>query len=143
MRSGLVLLVLLFALAAPAHTDDADTLTVDGIRYRLDGIDAPQMDQTCLDEEGAAYPCGRMAMAALDAFISGRAVTCHDLGPDTKYPSQRIGRCYVDGVDLHRWLFAIGWALNLESHAGGRFADEQRFARDLRLGMSNGCFVAP
>ena len=41
MRLLLVLFFLLLAFAA-AHARDADTLTIDGTVYRLDGIDAPE-----------------------------------------------------------------------------------------------------
>ena len=37
-----------------AHAQDADTIRVDGITYRLDGIDAPEFDQLCLDHLGVA-----------------------------------------------------------------------------------------
>jgi len=48
MRRIKWLLCLLLVLAAsPALADDTDTLTVDGKKYRLDGIDAPESDQGC------------------------------------------------------------------------------------------------
>ena len=41
----LLLIIALFVFAATAaRADDADTLTVDGTPYRLDGIDAPEKD---------------------------------------------------------------------------------------------------
>jgi endonuclease YncB( thermonuclease family) len=143
MRSVLVFLVVLFGLVEAARADDAGTLTVDGKAYRLDGIDAPEIDQTCLDEEGEAYPCGQRAAKAVEAFIADRTVTCDDLGPDAKYPKRRIGLCRVDGVDLQSWLVWHGWALNFEPSARARFVEEERSARERGRGMWKGCFVAP
>jgi endonuclease YncB( thermonuclease family) len=40
--------------AADVIVKDADTLRFGDTTFRLDGIDAPELDQTCLDEKGAA-----------------------------------------------------------------------------------------
>jgi endonuclease YncB( thermonuclease family) len=144
MRPLLLLVLLLLALGN-VRADDADTLTIDGTRYRLDGIDAPELDQNCLDADGELYPCGQMAVQELFKFIAGRIVSCDDRGPDTSHANaiRRIGQCAVDGVDLHRWLVVHGWAINFEPYARGRFKDDEREAREGRFGIWKGCFVAP
>ena len=95
MRLVLMLPVLLLAFAS-ARADDADTLTVDGTVYRLDGVDAPEFDQYCIDHAGA-YPCGLFAVEALQELIANRPVVCRDLGPDPEFPQRRIGNCAVGG----------------------------------------------
>ena len=40
--------------AAEVSVTDGDTLILNGDTYRLAGIEAPQTDQTCLDDKGAA-----------------------------------------------------------------------------------------
>jgi hypothetical protein len=45
MRIFLCIAFLLVALGIGRAADDADTLTVEGVRFRLDGIDAPELDQ--------------------------------------------------------------------------------------------------
>src|SRR4051794_33909582 len=52
------LVMIRICIAAEAIVGDGDTLTVDGIKYRLDGIDAPEADQICLDASGAVWSCG-------------------------------------------------------------------------------------
>jgi endonuclease YncB( thermonuclease family) len=141
MRFLLILPLLLLAFT-PARADDADTLTVSGTPYRLDGIDAPEIDQNCMDE-GGVYPCGQFAFEALQEFVAERPIRCDDLGPDTKYPRRRIGHCTRDGDDLHHWLVRNGWALTFEPYANGRFKDDERYAQQQGLGMWKGCFVAP
>ena len=126
-----------------AHAQDADTIQVGGTTYRLDGIDAPESDQFCLDQEGKTYRCGRDAAEVLKTFIAGRTIQCDNLGPDRAYPKRSIGQCSVDGVDLHQWLVKEGWAINFEPHAEGRFKSVQEEARQGRFGMWKGCFVAP
>jgi endonuclease YncB( thermonuclease family) len=68
----LLWIVLLLVASCPALADDADTLTVGGIRYRLDGIDAPELDQVCIDHRGNPYTCGRRALDALQDLVAGR-----------------------------------------------------------------------
>jgi endonuclease YncB( thermonuclease family) len=76
---------------------DADTLRLDGKTYRLDGIDAPELDQSCLDEKGATWECGIAARDQLNEFINKRAVQCDDRGPDTPFRERRIGICRIEG----------------------------------------------
>ena len=116
---------------------------MDGKTYRIDGIDAPEIDQNCFNQEGNIYPCGRDAARALEKFIAGRKVRCDDLGPDPAYKKRRLGSCSVDDTDLQQWLVKQGWALNFEPYAKGRFTLIEDGARGRQLGLWNGCFVAP
>ena len=122
------------------------TLTLsesDGTKFRLDGIDAPEVDQNCLDAEGALYACGLKATQELKAYIAGRPIQCSDRGPDTAYRKRRIGQCSVEGIDLHHWLVQQGWAINFEPYAKERFKVDEADARAGQFGMWKGCFVAP
>jgi endonuclease YncB( thermonuclease family) len=131
-RFFLLLALLLIASSPAAAVDDADTLTIGGVKYRLDGIDAPELDQGCLDAAGALYFCGQVALRKLREFVEERPIHCDDLGPDTSYndTNRRIGWCAVDGVDLHHWLVKEGWALNFEPYARRRFLEDERDARE-------------
>jgi Staphylococcal nuclease homologue len=143
MRVFLCIAFLLASLCATRAEDDADTLTVEGVRFRLDGIDAPEPDQPCLDSAGEVYFCGRKAYDELQKFIAHRVLRCDDKGPDHRRQNRRIGQCSVDNVVLHRWLVTNGWAIPFEPYAKGRFKDDEADARGLRAGLWDGCFVAP
>jgi endonuclease YncB( thermonuclease family) len=110
-------------------TVEAAGLVVSGKRaIRLAGIQAPGPDQTC-GEGASAWPCGRMARAALRRFVRGRAVECDiPAGADT-IPDP--ARCVVAGVDLSGWLVAQGWA----RHDSDSYAALETAARDGRRGM--------
>jgi endonuclease YncB( thermonuclease family) len=74
--------------AADATVKDADTLILDGTEFRLDGIDAPEIDQVCLNEHGVVWACGIEARELLAKAIRNRAVRCDDKGPDPVYPKR-------------------------------------------------------
>ena len=145
-RTRIAALVFALVAASPlgiVRAEDADTLKVDGKTYRLDGIDAPEIDQNCLDGEGALYPCGRGALEELKKLIAGRSIQCTDLGADSAYPKRRIGQCSAGGTDLNHWLVQQGWALNFEPYAKRRFKIDEDDARVGHFGLWKGCFVAP
>ncbi len=128
--------------AAEIIVRDGHTLTVDGVRYHLDGVDTPEPDQVCLDQAGDTWACGIDARDKLKAFIGDRKVECADLGPGAP-AAGRMARCQAGGEDLGQWLVREGWALTLEPSAKGRYLDLQVQARAERRGIWKGCFAAP
>jgi endonuclease YncB( thermonuclease family) len=141
----LVLIAVSPSWAADAIIKDGDTLALDGPTYRLDGIDAPELDQVCIDDKGATWACGIEARDRLIALIGKRAVRCDDKGPDTVYRTRRIGICWVEGeaLSLNQWLVREGLALNFEPYAKGRFKADEKDARDNQRGIWKGCFSTP
>jgi endonuclease YncB( thermonuclease family) len=134
-------------LAAPVLADDvrlldADTIQFNGIKYRLDGIDAPEANQKCRSPDGTLWFCGQAATAALAVHVAGKAVTCTDVGEDRRY-GRRVGRCFADGASIESWLVRAGWAVDFKKHSGGRFAIDEDSAREARLGIWASCFANP
>jgi hypothetical protein len=73
MRAWVASLVLILASpvwAAECIVSDGDTLTLHGTKYRLDGIDAPEFNQVCLDEKGQEWNCGLAARESRTALFS-------------------------------------------------------------------------
>ncbi len=135
--------------AASPIVRDGGTLLFADVTYRLDGIDAPELDQMCIDEHADAWACGVEARDQLSRLIGSRQVRCEDLGPGT-FKKRHIGICTVEGesVSLNQLLvrqgFALnGFAFNFEPAARGRFGGDEAGARDNRRGLWKGCFVAP
>jgi hypothetical protein len=109
----------------------------------LDGIDAPEFNQVCLDEKGQEWNCGLAARDALFKLIENCAVQCEDKGPDKVYRDRRIGICTFESMQLNKWLVREGWAVNFEPYAKGRFLRDQADAAKNRRGIWKGCFAAP
>ncbi|ABD85999.1 thermonuclease family protein [Rhodopseudomonas palustris] len=142
--------ILLLALAAPGRAaepivKDGNTLQLGGTTFRLDGTDAPEFDQLCVDDRADPRPCGQQAREQLVKLIGGREIACKDLGPDKVYTTRRLGICTIAGEadSLNQIMVREGWALAAESDGKPRFAAEEATARAERRGLWRGCFVAP
>jgi endonuclease YncB( thermonuclease family) len=131
--------------AAAPIVRDGGTIQLGDVAYRLDGIDAPEVDQMCIDEHADAWTCGVEARDQLSKLIDGRQVRCEDLGVGTTYKRRHIGICTVEGetVNLSQMLVRQGFALNFEPYARGRFREDETAAKQGRRGLWKGCFVAP
>jgi len=124
---------------------DGGTIDLGDITYRLDGIDAPAIDQICIDDHADSWACGVDARDQLAQLIGGREVRCQDLGADPTYKKWHVGVCTVEGeaTSLNQLLVGRGFALNFAPSGASRFGDDEAGAKDKRLGLWKGCFVAP
>ncbi|MDE0029492.1 MAG: thermonuclease family protein [Deltaproteobacteria bacterium] len=114
---------------------DADTIDIDGIRYRLHGIDAPESYQTCR-AWGQTWECGEAATQALLSHADNISCT----GEASDRYGRVVGRCTARGVDVNAWLVREGWALAAYSTD---YNDEEADARAQRRGIHRGVFVDP
>ena len=119
---------------------DGDTIHMGEERIRLHGIDAPEQAQSCQDENGHAWRCGKAATAALREFIDGSNVECEQRDID------RYGRivavCYKDGTDINAWMVRNGWAVAYTRYSTD-YVDEEAAARSEGRGIWSGEFVKP
>jgi endonuclease YncB( thermonuclease family) len=141
----LTLLSISQSWAANAVIRDGSTLQLGNVTYRLDGIDAPAFDQLCIDEHADPWTCGIEARDQLTKLIGGRQVRCDDLGADPSTRKRHLGACKIEGetTSLSQLLVGLGFALNVEASATGRFETDEARAREDRQGLWKGCFVAP
>ena len=116
---------MMLALATAAHAADvtgipkiqsADQISINNIRIKLAGIDAPSPQQLCLDAKGAPWKCGIAAHDALASQVGNKSWTCHLMRLDRR--ARTLAKCTVDGEDIHKWLVQNGWALAFRSMAG-------------------------
>ena len=131
--------------AANATVKDGTTLQLAGVTYRLDGVDAPEFDQICIDDHAEPWTCVVEARDHLAKLIGTRGVHCEDLGADKTFAKRHAGLCTVDGetTSLNQLLVRQGFALNAERSAKGPVKDDEIAARNDRRGLWRGCFVAP
>jgi endonuclease YncB( thermonuclease family) len=131
--------------AGNAAVRDGGTVEIAGVTFRLDGIDAPSFDQTCIDQHADPWTCGVDARERLAKLIADRNVSCEDLGTDATFKQRRAGLCTADGDkdSLNRQLVRSGFAVSAEPSLKGRFKADETTAKDARQGLWGGCFVAP
>jgi endonuclease YncB( thermonuclease family) len=106
-----------FAEEAPhIHVVDGDTLDVDGVRYRLHGIDAPEPGQKCKSASGGTWPCGKEASKALTDLVKGGSLICDDRGKEIR--GRTLSVCTIDGVDINAEMIRRGmaWSFKKYSH---------------------------
>jgi endonuclease YncB( thermonuclease family) len=131
--------------AAGTVVRDGDTIQVGDITYELDGVDAPEIDQMCIDNHADPWTCGIDARDLLTTLVDGRAVRCEDLGPDKVFKKRHIGLCTAEGdtLSLNQQLVRDGLAVNAEPFIKGQFKDDAAVAKEASKGLWRGCFVAP
>lgn len=116
-------------LAHP-HAIDGDTLSADGERYRLAGIDAPEVGQgaRCMDELVAGALAAQRVRDLLAGAAQVVATPQRDPAGPRRWPRDRYGRrlarVSVDGVDLGALLvgegLAVAWDGTRHDWCGGR-----------------------
>jgi len=128
----------------PARVIDADTIEIDGKRHRLYGVDAMEIDQICR-RDGAAWPCGREAAAALTKFLDGRTVNCDVWQKKTRDAYGRfISICYAGSDNLSVWVANEGWAIaDRDANRLYNYTSQESMAKFLRKGIWAGTFDPP
>lgn len=122
-------------VAGPAHVVDGDTLDIGGERVRLEGIDAPEMAQTCPRRFIGSWACGKAAAGALEGLVAGQNVACQSLGTD-KY-GRLLGVCFVAGRDINAEMVRQGHAWAFVRYSTS-YVEEEAQARALRVGIWQG-----
>lgn len=119
---------------------DGDTLAIGATKVRLQGIDAPETDQVCLNANGIRWTCGIDARDQLAAHVAGREINCTSNGVDAY--KRTLAICSLAGDDLNAWMVQQGWALAYVQYSSAyRHAEED--ARANQRGLWQGAFIAP
>lgn len=121
---------------------DGYTIEIHGQRIRLNGVDAPESSQLCLDAKGGKYRCGQKAAFALADFLDARRPTsCTEIDRD-RY-KRVVAVCTAGGIDIAEWMVSQGHALDWPRYSASAYAPAQKAARAARRGMWSGSFARP
>ena len=123
-----------------AKAIDGDTVEVAGRRFRLTGIDTPELAQNCLLRNGNKYRCGMVARTALLDLTAGAEMVCRATGATLE--GEAAARCRAGGFDVSRNMVHTGWALAYPPGASP-YADTEAKARAARRGLWQGNFTPP
>jgi endonuclease YncB( thermonuclease family) len=122
---------------------DGDTLRAgDGAEYRIFGIDAPELRQSCSEANGKSWLCGRAAKTKLTTLIKGGNVNCVSRATD-RY-GRTVAVCSAEGVpDLGEALVRDGYAIDLSGAASNPYAGAEAEAQTAKRGIWRGIFQRP
>lgn len=128
-------------ITGPAKVREGDQIQIGASKIRLGGIDAPAVDQLCLNHTGERWTCGAAARDELIKHTDGKDWTCH-VRQAADRRGRVVARCEVDGEDVQKWMVKNGWALSYVRVSHDYDADEAA-AREAKAGMWQGAFIAP
>lgn len=142
--------VLVLALAMPAESQrgpqpvrlaDGDSFSLGRERYRLQGIDAPELHQECKDQSGRNWPCGTRARSELRRIIGTDPVRCRTISTD-RY-GRNIAVCEAGGRDLAEEMVRAGFATVNDRRGDSPYRSAQAEARSGKRGIWAGSFETP
>ena len=141
------LALLLPALAAGAaditgipKIREGDQVTIGNSRIRLGGIDAPSVDQLCLNNSGERWTCGVAARDELSSIPTTRPGPAMCGRPPTAAAAPSRAARSTARTSRNGWC--NGWALSYVRFSHDYDADEKA-AREAKAGMWQGAFIAP
>ena len=121
----------------PTKITDGDTIILaDIIKVRMEGMDAPESKQTCINDKGKEYACGKLATEHLQKIIGTKKVRCE------MHSYDRYGRylmtCYkMDGTDIHAQMIKDGYAV-VSTYGPETYLAQEKYAIQNKLGFHNG-----
>ena len=131
-----------FKVADRTTAIDGDTLRSGNVEVRLYGVDAPELNQTCIGSDGKEWACGRAAHNRLRSLIGRYAVDCEPRAHD-KF-NRVVAVCRTSKVtDLGEALVRDGLAVNLEGRGQGAYLDAELAAEAAKRGLWQGSFERP
>ena len=133
-------------VSGPATVITGDPLDVAGHRFRLFGIAAPDLGQSCQWPD-KVIPCGDVSRTALMDLVIAADVNCEAVGNmDPMSDGTTLARCDVDGFDVGKNMVHTGWAVvfaqqSIESQ--GEYQDTEDKANEAGRGLWKGTFQLP
>ncbi len=127
-------------VAGVARVIDGDTIAIGLVRIRLEGIDAPETEQTC--GRGTlgkwllgGWSCGKAATSYLRRLVEGRSVRCESRGKDAY--ARMLGLCTIEDVDINAQMVREGLAWAFVKYSQ-RYVEVENEARAAKRGIWQG-----
>ena len=118
---------------------DGDTIHINNNKIRLLGIDAPEKNQTCLNED-KNWECGKQSTFELKKIINEQNVKCQTTDID-KY-KRYVAICYINNLNINQTMVRKGWAIAYR-HYSDAFIKDEDYARKNKVGIWKSIFEEP
>ena len=130
---------------------DGDTVHINNYKFRLEGIDAPEMRQQCKKESFKIsfligftfykdYSCGRVSKEKLITKINTSEIKCISASRD-RY-KRYIATCFKGKTNLNKWMVRNGFAIAYRRYSK-KYVPDEVFAKENKLGLWQGKFTEP
>ena len=110
---------------------DGDTIRLGDVKIRFSGIDAPEINQTCVASEGKVA-CGKISRDLLIEKVTNNKISCTDEGKD--FYGRVLGECFVNGESLSAFLVREGFAFAYRKYSN-KYVEDEEYAKFNKLGM--------
>tara|TARA_X000000950_G_scaffold155256_1_gene190384 strand:+ start:213 stop:791 length:579 start_codon:yes stop_codon:yes gene_type:complete len=125
---------------------DGDTISINNVSIRFSGIDAPESyyrgkDQKCLIGD-SVINCGKLSKNFLIKLIGKKKVECKLEKKPDQY-NRKLGECFVENKSLSRLMVKNGYAFDYPKYSKKKFAKEQVYAKENKLGLWSMKFQFP
>jgi endonuclease YncB( thermonuclease family) len=121
---------------------DGDSFVIGTRKLRLDGIDAPELKQTCKDSLNAEWPCGRAARASLEKLLLEPGLSCEAEVQD-RYARSLAACRSATTLDIAAAQVKDGMAVTHEFNGMRDYGSEEDAARTQKRGIWRGAFDRP
>ena len=110
---------------------DGDTIRLGDVKIRFSGIDAPEINQTCVASEGKVA-CGKISRDLLIEKVTNNKISCTDEGKD--FYGRVLGECFVNGESLSSYLVREGFAFAYRKYSN-KYIEDEEYAKFNKLGL--------
>ena len=120
---------------------DGDSINLGRTRFRLYGIDAPELKQTCFDKTNKEWPCGIIAKNYLESLVKGKQVYYKVY--DIDYYQRQVAEFFDEnGQSLNEIMVVEGLGVAYRKFSK-KFEMIEEEAKRLKKGIWQGGFQQP
>jgi endonuclease YncB( thermonuclease family) len=109
-----------FSIKGPARVIDGDSIIINEVSIRLEGIDAPEVDQICEGKE-----IGLLSITYLTDLIGNSEIECL-LGKNDKF-GRLLATCFKDSENINSNLVITGHAF-VDRLYSSKYLEEEQVA---------------
>jgi len=118
---------------------DGDTIHIGHTKYRLFGIDAPEISQQC-KKDNKTILCGLDAKKLLENKIGKETPKCISQTKD-KY-NRVVAECFIQSENLSSYMVRSGYAVAYRKYSS-KFVEDEKYAKNNKLGIWSTKFQNP
>ena len=118
---------------------DGDTFPIGKLKYRLFGIDAPEIKQIC-EKDNTKIQCGVIAKSVLKNKIADKIPEC--IVKDKDRYQRLVAECFIGKESLSRFMVREGYAVAYTQYSKD-FIEDEKYAKENKLGIWSMNFQMP